>query len=108
MNTDENKKELWDLLLNSHGFKQELGVEKTRIIFEEIVQEVDALRLSLVEKNKLFLTEFMKRTHTIDVTKQNGDMFETRMQTKTYQKPMKDLTEIKQLLYQILEKLDKL
>jgi hypothetical protein len=108
MNTDENKKGLWDLLLNSHGFKQELGVEKTRFIFEEVVQEVDALQMTILEKNKMFLNEFMKRIHAVDLTKQNGEMFESRMQNKTYQKPMKDLTEIKQLLYQVLERLDKL
>lgn len=108
MNTIDNKKQLWDLLLNSQGFKHDVGVDKTREVFELIVQEVDMLPLPLVEKNRLFLAEFMKRIHRID-EKQDVDVFEKRMKEQDrHKKPVKDLTEIKQLLYQILDRLDQL
>ena len=109
MNTNENKKELWDLLLNSNGFKQGIGVDKTRDLFEEVIQETDQLELSLTEKNRVFLTEFMKRIHSVDVEKQDVALFEQRMKDQErYKKPLKDLTEVKQLLYQILDRLDQL
>jgi hypothetical protein len=109
MNTIENKKELWDLLLNSQGFKQGVGVEKTRAIFETIIEEVDQMNFSLPEKNRMFLTEFMKRIHYTDVDKQEVAVFEKRMKDQErHKKPLKDLTEIKQLLYQILDRLDQL
>lgn len=109
MNTIENKKELWDLLLNSQGFKQGVSVEKTRDIFEEVIQEIDQLKILLPEKNRRFLAEFMKRIHYIDLDKQEVALFETRMQDQErHKKPLKDLTEIKQLLYQILDRLDQL
>jgi hypothetical protein len=108
MNTIENKKQLWDLLLNSQGFKHDMGVDKTREVFETIVQEVDALQLPLVEKNRVFLAEFMKRIHRTN-EKQDVDLFEKRMKEQDrHKKPVKDLTEIKQLLYQILDRLDRL
>ena len=108
MNTIDNKKQLWDLLLNSQGFKHDIGVDKTREVFEAIIQEVDTLQLPLVEKNRLFLAEFMKRIHRID-EKQDVDVFEKRMKEQDrHKKPVKDLTEIKQLLYQILDRLDQL
>jgi len=109
MNTIENKKELWDLLLNSNGFRQGIGVEKTRELFEEVIQETDQLSVSLAEKNRTFLTEFMKRIHSIDTEKQDVALFEKRMNDQDrHKKPLKDLTEIKQLLYQILDRLDQL
>jgi hypothetical protein len=109
MNTIENKKELWDLLLNSQGFKQGIGVEKTREMFERVIQEIDQLQVSLPEKNRRFLTEFMKRLHHTNLDKQEVALFETRMQDQErHKKPLKDLTEIKQLLYQILDRLDQL
>lgn len=108
MNTLDNKKQLWDLLLNSQGFKHDVGVDKTREVFETVIQEVDMLQLPLVEKNRLFLAEFMKRIHRID-EKQDVDVFEKRMKEQDrHKKPVKDLTEIKQLLYQILDRLDQL
>jgi hypothetical protein len=108
MNTLDNKKQLWDLLLSSQGFKHDVGVDKTREVFETVIQEVDMLQLPLVEKNRLFLAEFMKRIHRID-EKQDVDVFEKRMKEQDrHKKPVKDLTEIKQLLYQILDRLDQL
>ena len=108
MNTLDNKKQLWDLLLDSQGFKHDVGVDKTREVFETVIQEVDMLQLPLVEKNRLFLAEFMKRIHHID-EKQDVDVFEKRMKEQDrHKKPVKDLTEIKQLLYQILDRLDQL
>ena len=108
MNTIENKKQLWDLLLNSQGFKHDMGVDKTRDVFESVIQEVDLLNLPLQEKNRLFLSEFMKRIHCIQ-DKQEVGVFEQRMKEQDrHKKPVKDLTEIKQLLYQILDRLDQL
>jgi hypothetical protein len=108
MNTIENKKQLWDLLLNSQGFKHDMGVDKTREVFESVIQEVDRLSFPLVEKNRLFLSEFMKRIHHTD-DKQEVSIFEQRMKEQDrHKKPVKDLTEIKQLLYQILDRLDQL
>ena len=108
MNTLENKKELWDLLLNSNGFRQGIGVDKTRELFEEVIQETDQLNVTLAEKNRTFLTEFMKRIHSIE-DKQDVALFEKRMNDQDrHKKPLKDLTEIKQLLYQILDRLDQL
>jgi hypothetical protein len=108
MNTIENKKQLWDLLLNSQGFKHDMGVDKTREVFESVIQEVDRLSFPLVEKNRLFLSEFMKRIHHTN-DKQEVGIFEKRMKEQDrHKKPVKDLTEIKQLLYQILDRLDQL
>jgi hypothetical protein len=108
MNTIENKKQLWNLLLDSKGFKHDMGVDKTREVFETVVQEVDRLQYPLEEKNRLFLAEFMKRIHQTHDTQQ-VDVFEERMKEQDrHKKPVKDLTEIKQLLYQILERLDQL
>jgi len=108
MNTIDNKKELWDLLLNSNGFRQGIGVDKTRELFEEVIQETDQLNLSIPEKNRTFLTEFTKRIHSIEDI-QDVTLFEKRMNDQDrHKKPLKDLTEIKQLLYQILDRLDQL
>ena len=108
MNTIENKKQLWNLLLDSKGFKHDMGVDKTREVFEIVVQEVDRLQYPLEEKNRLFLAEFMKRIHQPQ-DKQQVDVFEERMKEQDrHKKPVKDLTEIKQLLYQILERLEQL
>lgn len=108
MNTNENKKQLWDLLLNSQGFNHDMGVDKTREVFETIIEEVDKLSFPLDEKNRAFLAEFMKRIHRTR-EKQNVDVFEKRMKEQDrHKKPLKDLTEIKQLLYQILDRLDQL
>ena len=108
MNTIENKKQLWNLLLDSKGIKHDMGVDKTREVFEIVVQEVDRWQYSLEEKTRLFLAEFMKRIHQTQ-DKQQVDVFEERMKEQDrHKKPVKDLTEIKQLLYQILERLDQL
>jgi hypothetical protein len=108
MNTIENKKQLWNLLLDSKGFKHDMGVEKTREVFEAVIEETDALSLPLQDKNRLFLAEFMKRIHHTQ-EKQQVEVFEQRMKEQDrHKKPVKDLTEIKQLLYQILERLDQL
>ena len=108
MNTIENKKQLWDLLLNSQGFKHDMGVDKTRDVFESVIQEVDVLNLPLPDKNRLFLSEFTKRIHHTQ-DKQEVALFEQRMKEQDkHKKPVKDLTEIKQLLYKILDRLDQL
>ena len=108
MNTLENKKELWDLLLNGQGFKQGIGVDQTRELFETVIHEIDLLPLPVPDKNRVFLTEFMKRIHST-VDKQDVVLFEKRMKDQDrHKKPLKDLTEIKQLLYQILDRLDRL
>jgi len=108
MNTIENKKQLWNLLLDSKGFKHDMGVEKTREVFEAVIEETDVLSMPLQDKNRLFLAEFMKRVHHTQ-EKQQVEVFEQRMKEQDrHKKPVKDLTEIKQLLYQILERLDQL
>jgi hypothetical protein len=85
-----------------------MGVDKTHNVFETVVQEVDTLNLPLSDKNRIFLSEFMKRVHHTQ-DKQDVGIFEQRMKEQDlHKKPVKDLTEIKQLLYQILDRLEQL
>jgi hypothetical protein len=115
MNTNENKQLLWQLLLDSNGFKEGVSIEKTQLLFETIIGEVDQLPISLTEKNKKCLEEFIQRIQKqdTDLVKYREELFEERVKQnqekyKARSPPMKDLTEIKQLLYLILDKIDNL
>ena len=43
MNTNENKQLLWQLLLDSNGFKEGVSIEKTQQVFEIVIEEIDKL-----------------------------------------------------------------
>jgi len=115
MNTNENKQLLWQLLLDSNSFKEGVSIEKTQQIFETVIEEIERLPLSLTEKNKQCLDEFIRRIEPleVDLVKYREELFEERVKQnqvkyKAKSPPSKDLTEIKQLLYLILDKIDNL
>ncbi len=104
MNTIENKCYLWDTLVEQEKFKEEISVEKTRKFFEHVLNEFDALEMSLEEKNNLFLETWVKRLEEVF----REQWFEERITQKQYKKPpsANELTEIKKLLYKILDLLE--
>ena len=111
MNTDENKGFLWSLLYEMNGFKKEVGLEKNKEVFESVVSEIDPMDLSLSEKNKRAIDEFMVRIQKID-SSYREEMFEERLkqnqQRYNINPPKNELTEIKKLLYTIIDKIDAL
>lgn len=118
MNTIENKRILWELLLEAKGFKEGISVETAKELFETILLQIDESDLPLLEKNKLFLKQYTTSIHEINVSPENlvkyrETLFEERVlqnqerfKTTTHTQGHKDLSEIKQLLYKILAKLD--
>ena len=104
MNTIENKCLLWDTLVEQKKFKEEVSVERTRQLFEFVLNEFDTMDLSLEEKNKLFLETWFKRLEEVF----REQWFEERVSQKQYKQPLtsNELTEIKKLLYKILDLLE--
>ena len=115
MNTLKNKEFLWDLLVDSNSFKEGVTISKSQEIFETLLQEIDAGDESLLEKNKQFLKKYMDQMNAIEISaeelvKYRESLFEERIRQnqERYKIPpvQKDLTEVKQLLYRILELLE--
>jgi len=109
MNTLEEKRELWDTLVSQKIFKEEVPLKQAQQWFESLVLEVDKRELSLSEKKKTFLIEYEGLMNK-EARKQRDEWFESRLNKKIVKPPpsMKELHEIKQLLYKILEKVESL
>ena len=107
MNTLENKKMLWDTLVEQQKFNKYISVEKTQHMFEVAIQEMDAMEATVDYKNKSFLDGWMARLE-VESTKHREKEFEERVNQKQYKQPpsVTELAEIKKLLYQILERLE--
>ena len=107
MNTMENKRILWDTLIEQDLFKKEVSVEKTQALFETILKELDHYEGTVEEKNKIFLDQWIKQLEMASIVARS-DWLEERMNKKQYKQPptANELTEIKQLLYRILELLE--
>lgn len=109
MNTLEEKRILWDTLVEQKIFKDGVSIELAQDWFEKLVAEVDKRPLTLPEKKKAFLEEYEELMNK-EARKQREQWFESRLNKKTVKPPpsMKELNEIKQLLYKILEKVESL
>lgn len=111
MNTDEIKSELWTILFEMNGFKESVGLQKNKEVFETVISEMDQLDLLLTEKKKRAIDEFILRIQKLDSI-QREEMFEDRLkhnqQRYNVQPPNNELIEIKKLLYDIIEKIDAL
>jgi hypothetical protein len=103
----ENKRLLWDTLIQQDLFKEEVSLEKTQALFETILKELDHYEGTVEEKNILFLDQWTKQLETASIVARS-DWLEERMNKKRYKHPptANELTEIKQLLYRILELLE--
>jgi hypothetical protein len=109
MNTLEEKSQLWDTLVTQKIFKEEVPLPIAQDLFESLVLDVDKRILSLEEKKETFLKEYEVLMNK-EARKQREQWFESRLNKKIV-KPhpsMKELNEIKQLLYKILEKVESL
>jgi len=98
---------LWDKLVELQWFKEDVTVEKTQALFETLLQEVNKEEASLEEKNKHFLDQWIKQLESASLVARSA-WLEERMNQKKYKQPptMNELSEIKQLLYRILELLE--
>ena len=107
MNTLEEKRILWDTLIEKKIFKDCLSIELAQEWFEALVADVDKRPLTLPEKKQVFLDEYEELV-TKEARKQRELWFEERLNKKIVKPPpsMKELNEIKQLLYKILEKVE--
>jgi hypothetical protein len=107
MNTLEEKRLLWDTLVEQKIFKSDVSIELAKEWFEALVAEVDKRSLTLPEKKHVFLEEY-EELMTKESRKQRELWFEERLNKKIVKPPpsMKELSEIKQLLYKILEKVE--
>ena len=107
MNTLDEKRLLWDTLVEQKIFKDGVSIEFAQQWFETLVAEVDKRALSLTEKKKVFLEEYEELMNR-EARKQRELWFESRLNKKIIKPPpsMKELNEIKQLLYKILEKVE--
>lgn len=111
MNTDETKSELWSMLFELNGFKQSVGLQKNKEVFECVISDMDQLDLSLTEKKRRVIDEFIVRIQKVDSIHRE-EMFEERLkqnqQRYNVQPPNTELIEIKRLLYTIIDKIDAL
>ena len=107
MDSLDNKRFLWDTLIEKDLFKKDVSVEKTQAIFETLLNEINQLEVALDEKNKSFLTEWIKQINTASMVARS-EQLEERMKQRQYKQPptVSELAEIKQLLYRILELLE--
>ena len=106
MDSIKNKEYLWNSLMEQKQFKEEVPLDKTIQLFESMIQQYGSLDVSLDEKNKLFLDAWLKRIDDIALI-ERGQWLEERLNKRAKQlPPPSDLIVIKQLLYQILEKLE--
>lgn len=90
--SNDNKQLLWDLINETGMFdKVAPNYNKQTIIqmFEEMLNKIDIYNLSLTEKNKLFLSEYVKKLNYLkientkdDLQKHREHMFEERLKLK--------------------------
>lgn len=107
MNTLDEKRLLWDTLVEQKIFKDGVSIEFAQQWFETLVAEIDKRPIPLPEKKELFLKEYEEIMNK-EARKQREQWFESRLNKKTIKPPpsMKELNEIKHLLYKILEKVE--
>ena len=107
MNTLEEKRLLWDTLVEQKIFKNGVSIHLAQEWFESLVAEVDKRTLTLPEKKQAFLEEYEELMNK-EARNQRELWFEERLNKKIVKPPpsMKELNEIKQLLYKILEKVE--
>ena len=107
MDSLDNKRMLWDTLVEQQWFKEEVSVEKTQALFETLLKEINQMDVDLQEKNRFFLEQWQKQLDTAALVARSA-WLEERMNQKQYKQPptMSELTEIKKLLYLILEILE--
>jgi len=105
----DEKRLLWDILVEKKIFKDGVSIEFAQEWFETLVAEVDKRSLTLPEKKRVFLEEYEELMNK-EARKQREQWFESRLNKKVIKPPpsMKELNEIKQLLYKILEKVESL
>lgn len=123
MNTNENKRMLWDLVCEMNLFRPGLNKEEIMRIFEQNIQVADKSDTTLTEKNKLFLGLFVPAINQLQIMDQEmktdrETFFEERVQTIQDAKDVPlynifdpvdvqhELVAIKQLLHKILDKLN--
>lgn len=109
MNTLDEKRILWDTLVENKIFKDGVSIELAQQWFESLVAEIDQRPLTLPEKKKVFLEEYEELMNK-ESRKQRELWFEERLNKKKIKPPpsMQELNEIKQLLYKILDKIESL
>jgi len=109
MNTLDEKRDLWDTLVEQKIFKEEVSIEVAQQMFESLVIDIDKRRLTLEEKKQAFLQEY-EQCMNKEAQKKREEWFESRLNKKVLKPPpsMAELNEIKQLLYKILEKVESL
>jgi DNA repair photolyase len=109
MNTLDEKRDLWDTLVDKKIFKQEVNIEVAQQMFETLVVDIDKRSLTLEEKKQVFLQEYEQLMNK-EAQKKREEWFESRLNKKVLKPPpsMKELNEIKQLLYKILHKVESL
>jgi hypothetical protein len=103
MNTIQNKGKLWDCLVETNVFKEGVDIEMSKSLFELVLSSINKREGTLHEKNKLFLEEFKKQIQLSEYEerlKKNQDRY------NTMPPPLKELSEIKELLHLVLTKLD--
>jgi hypothetical protein len=123
MNTNENKRMLWDLVCEMNLFRPGLNKEEIMKVFEENIQIADKVDNTLTEKNKVFLSLFVPAINSMQIidpeSKSSREtFFEERVNTiqQTKDVPLynifdpvdvqHELVLIKTLLHKILEKLN--
>jgi hypothetical protein len=122
MNTTDNKRMLWNLVCEMELLRPGLNKEEIMNLFEETIKIADKSDNTITEKNKLFLSLFVPAINQIQVedkdTISRETFFEERVQTiqKATDVPLynifdpvdvqHELVAIKQLLHQILDKLN--
>lgn len=107
MDALDNKRMLWDTLVEQQWFKEEVSVEKSQALFETLLKEINPMEVDLNEKNRLFLEQWQKQLDTAALVARSS-WLEERMNKKQFKVPPTagELAEIKQLLYRILEILE--
>jgi hypothetical protein len=106
MDSTKNKEYLWNYLMEQNQFKEEVPLDKTIHLFESMIQHYGSLDVSLEEQNRQFFEAWLKRLDDIALV-ERGRWLEERLNKRANQPPPPSyLIEIKQLLYQILEKLE--
>jgi len=123
MNTNENKRMLWDLVCEMNLFRPGLNKDGIMKIFEQNILIADKAETTITEKNKLFLGLFVPAINTMQTTDtelktSRETFFEERVHTiqQTTDVPLynifdpvdvqNELVSIKQLLHKILDKLN--
>ena len=107
MDSLENKHFLWNTLVEQHLFKEEVSVDKTQVLFESLIKEINTQEGTIDEKNKYFLDQWVKQIEGASIVARSA-WLEERMNKKQFKVPPTagELAEIKQLLYRILDILE--